>query len=605
MRRKTLILLLILPTIVSAQTPKLDSLKNIVQLQFSKPISVQRDSTLTITMASICSTISLTEPELRQTWTDSLLRFSKNSKWKQSEAYGHFVNARNFHFKGFTTLAFKEMEIATKLFKQFQNPKMYSLAYSNLSVIIANFFYSKPVADEATEKKYLSYLLEGLELTKKQGDPLLIANMNLSLVVYFLRHKNYEEAKKHGINAFEVTQSDTEKYYYQHYGGKWTEGLCLAYLGKTNEGFAIMNQIKAIAQKPRKDGMEKFFQLNNGLTLGNYFLEKKAYQNAINEAKIAESALKSMKLSTFDYAVNKIFYEAYKNLEKPAEALTYFEKMRAYEEEEHHKEVMGQYLEWQLKYEDEKQKNQIQALENQQLTQTKNFLLLAGILGLGVIAYVFWSNRKLKKKNQEIQEALLQGQTMERKRMASELHDNISNKILGVKMRVELLENENFTAKERTNFDATLGFIDEVYSDIRLVSHNLLPDELEKQGLRIAIENLIKKLNLIGKTHFEARIQINHVRFSPRLEYEIYSIILELVNNILKHAEAKNAMISIIEADKHLKVVVVDNGKGFDNQAINFESLGLKNIHSRIESLRGEIKIENKGGTKIKLQVPI
>ncbi|GGD81826.1 hypothetical protein GCM10011514_52370 [Emticicia aquatilis] len=482
---------------------------------------------------------------------------------------------------------------------------MYSLAYSNLSVIIANFFYSKPVADEATEKKYLSYLLEGLDLTKKQGDPLLIANMNLSLVVYFLRHKNYEEAKKHGINAFEVTQADTEKYYYQHYGGKWTEGLCLAYLGKTNEGFAIMNQIKAIAQKPRKDGMEKFFQLNNGLTLGNYFLEKKAYQNAVNEAKIAESALKSMKLSTFDYAVNKIFYEAYKNLDKPKEALEYFEKMRAYEEEEHHKEVMGQYLEWQLKYEDEKQKNQIQTLENQQLIQTKNFLLLAGILGLGVIAYVFWSNRKLKKKNQEIQEALLQGQTMERKRMASELHDNISNKILGVKMRVELLENENFTAKERTNFDATLGFIDEVYSDIRLVSHNLLPDELEKQGLKIAIENLIKKLNLIGKTHFEAQIQINHARFSPRLEYEIYSIILELVNNILKHAEAKNAMISIIEEEKHLKVLVVDNGKGFDNQAINFESLGLKNIHSRIESLRGEIKIESNEGTAVQIEIPV
>lgn len=587
------------------QNPKNDSVKNVIRQLKAKPVSIERDSLLTVSIYSICSTISLAEPDLRQIWTDSLNRFSKVSKWWQSSAYSHLANSRNYHLNGYITLAFKETESAIKLFKQFGNEKMYMIAFSNLSVIITNYFYNKPITDQQTEKKYLSYLTDGLVLMKKQGSPVQIANMDLSLMQYYFRHKDYETAKKYAIEAWEVTKADPQKYFYQHYVGKWYEGLCLIYSGNKKQGFGIINEIKTIAQKPRNDGMDKYFLTNNGLSLGNYYLEKKDYPNAINEAKIGEQALKSMKLPIFDYALNKIFYESYKNLGRPQEALDYFEKMQLYEQDIQHKEALGQYLEWQLKYEDEKQKNQIQTLENQQLTQTRNFLSIGALLVLCVVGYVFFVNRKLRKKNQQIQKALLKGQTMERKRMASELHDNISNKILGVKMRVELLENENFTEKERKNYDSTLRFINEVYSDVRLVSHNLLPEELEKYGLIVAIENLVKMLNLIGKTQFDIQIQTKHVNLSPRIEYEIYSTILELVNNILKHAQAKNAIISITKEEKLLKISVKDNGKGFNNQVNGHSTLGLKNIHSRIESLRGNVKIKSDGGTEVQLEIPI
>jgi two-component system, NarL family, sensor kinase len=172
-------------------------------------------------------------------------------------------------------------------------------------------------------------------------------------------------------------------------------------------------------------------------------------------------------------------------------------------------------------------------------------------------------------------------------------------------MRVEMLENEHFTEKEKSNYEATLGFIDEVYADIRLVSHNLLPEELETKGLGLAVENLIKKINLIGKTHFENSFETLQVRFAPRLEYEIYNVILELVNNILKHAEAKSALISIFQENNLLKISVKDNGKGFDNQLVNFDSLGLKSIHSRIEALRGKVDILNNNGTEVLIEIPV
>ncbi len=604
--KKLFIISLLLFSIKSwGQTPVLDSLKSVVKKLSAQMVSVERDSLLTVSMYTICTTISLTEPDLRQTWTDSLSKFSKTSTWEQSVAYNYLANGRNFHFNGYSTIAIKELELSIGLFRRYRNDKMYSFVFSMLAVIITNYLYNKPIADEATERKYLSYLLEALEMAKKQGNLAQIANMNLSLMQYYMRIKNYEEARKRCIRAWEITKNDPEKYFYFHYAGKFLEGLNLLYLNKQKEGFNLINQTKAIAQKPRKDGMEKYFWANDGLTLGNYYVEKRDYKNAILEAKIAEDALRSMKISNFDYALNKIFYQAYKNTNRPIEALQYFEKMNQYEQEAQHKETLGQYLEFQTKYEDEKQKNQIQALENQKLTQTRNFLSLAGLLSLGIIGYIFYNNRKLKKKNEEIQTALLQGQTMERKRMASELHDNISNKILGVKMRVEMLENEHFTEKEKTNYEATLGFIDEVYSDVRLVSHNLLPEELETKGLGVAVESLVKKINLIGKTHFENSFEPLQSRFSPRLEYELYTVVLELVNNILRHAEAKNALISIFQENNLLKICVKDNGKGFDNQMVSFDSLGLKSIHSRIEALRGKVDILTNNGTEVLIEVPV
>jgi signal transduction histidine kinase len=606
--KKTLLFLFLLFSMKSlGQNPKLDSLKMVVKELSMQPISVQRDSILTISMLRITGLITIEDLNLSQSWTDSLYKFSKTSKWEQSLAYSHTANATNYYYKGFIGLAFKEGELAIELFKKFHNEKMYAHAFSKLVVFIVNILLVKPLEGDDIEKKYLNYLLDGLALAKKQRNPENIANMNLSLMQYYIRHKKFEESKKCAVNAWEVTKNAPEEYFYYYHCGKASEGLSLLYLGKQKEGFSLLNQIKEVCKKQRigGDGSEKFLLGAIGTYLGNYYLEKKDYPNAIIEAKMAVEALEMVNISNYNYVLNKIFYQAYKNLEKPTEALMYFEKVQAFEQEAQSKESQSQFIEWQLKYEDEKQKNQIQALENQKLTQTRNILLLAGLLALGIIGYVFWNNQKLKKKNEEIQSALLQGQTTERKRMASELHDNISNKILGVKMRVEMLENEHFTEKEKTNYQATLGFIDEVYEDVRLVSHNLLPEELETKGLGLALENLVKKLNLIGKTHFENSITTLQARFPPRLEYEIYNVILESVNNILKHAEAKNALISIFQENNLLKVTVKDNGKGFDNQAINFDSLGLKSIHSRIEALRGKVDILNNNGTEVLIEVPV
>jgi signal transduction histidine kinase len=605
MKRILIFLLLLFSMKGLGQGPQLDSLKMVVKKLSVQPISVQRDSIMTISIAKITG-FTLNDLDLTQFWTDSLNRFSKTSRWEQSLAYSHNANSVYYFYRGLSNLAFKEMELSVGLFKKLHNEKMYALTFSNLVAFITHFILVKPIADEATEKKYLNYLLDGLALAKKAENREIIANMNLCLMQYFVRHKNYEESKKYAINSWEVTKNEPEKYFYYYHCGKASEGLNLLYLGKQKEGFGLLNQAKDICRKQRKDedGSQKLLLGAIGVYLGDYYIEKKDYKNAVIEAKMAVNALEKINQPNYNYLLNKIFYKAYKNLGKPVEALIYFEKVQAYDQDAQTKESIDQYTQWQLKYDDEKQKNQIQVLENQKLTQIRNFLSLISLFALCVIGYVFWNNQKLKKKNQEIEQALFKGQTIERKRVAQELHDNLSAKISGIRWRLEAIEPDFKVEKHKKIYESSVNALAEIYTDVRLIAHNLLPAELETKGLSVALQSLTKELNGLNKTEFSLNINENIGRFQNKIEYELFSIVLELSNNILKHSQAKNALISLEIEKNLLKLLVSDNGIGIDEDSIK-RGMGMSNLKSRVASLNGKMTIENREGVCAVIEVPV
>jgi signal transduction histidine kinase len=579
-----------------------DSLGNQLKKLLQKSPTNERDSLILYTAYVIISGSKKPESTL---YLDSLRRFAENSKWEKSMGAYYYIKANKHLDDKELYAAFNAFEKSLVEFRAL-NDEAKMLFVDNRFISLLNWNMIENVLEPQVQKKYISYLKETIALAKAKKDTAVWANVEITLgAFYIFVQKDFKNSILHSNNVLKLVEKKDRN--------EWFDFYHIALLGKSlailnldePKGLKMIGDLKIICEKNIEKPQAKYVICQLGTFTGRYFLDKKDYKTALQYANIANKHRFWGNFPYFDNVLNKLIYECHKGLNNQSQAYKYLELVKQYEDEADHKRMNENYAEWQLKYEDEKQKTQIQALENQKLTQTRNVLSIAGLLALGIIGYVFWNNQKLKKKTVQIQEALLKGQTTERKRMASELHDNISNKILGVKMRVEMLENEHFTEKEKTNYEATLGFIDEVYSDIRLVSHNLLPEELEKNGLGIAIENLVKKLNLIGKTHFETSFQTLQSRFPPRLEYEIYNVILESVNNILKHAEAKSAMISIFQEDNLLKISVKDNGKGFDNQLVNFDSLGLKSIHSRIEGLRGKVDILNNNGTEILMEVPV
>ena len=217
------------------------------------------------------------------------------------------------------------------------------------------------------------------------------------------------------------------------------------------------------------------------------------------------------------------------------------------------------------------------------------------------------ANRTLTRKNHEIQEALFRGQSLERERVASELHNNLGSLLTGVKWRLEAVELDNFSAAEREKYQSVVGLITDAYNQVRHISHNLLPSILEKEGLVAALEKLISDLNRSGRASFEMIRAEGMVIEDKKTSFELYSCVLELLNNILKHADARQVVLELVQTEGFHVVVVSDDGIGIGPRRGAASGKGLEIIRQRVASLHGTFSIrplKNKKGTSVTLRVP-
>lgn len=214
------------------------------------------------------------------------------------------------------------------------------------------------------------------------------------------------------------------------------------------------------------------------------------------------------------------------------------------------------------------------------------------------------ANEELVKKNEEILDALFRGQSIERKRVAVELHDNLGGTLSAIKWRLEALNGINLTEKERKIYDGILGMMKNAYAEVRLISHNMLPAEFEEKGLIEAIKKLCKDVNQSEKLHINLISEGDAQRIDKRIALELYSICMELINNILKHSEASQAEISLLVNAKNIILAIRDNGKGILN-ASSTNGVGLKNLKTRLETINGKVNFKNSDdwSTEIMIQI--
>jgi signal transduction histidine kinase len=274
-----------------------------------------------------------------------------------------------------------------------------------------------------------------------------------------------------------------------------------------------------------------------------------------------------------------------------------------------------------LKYEAENRNLEIDnlntTLENKQLTQ---YWLGSGLLFLTILGLsFFFTNKSLNRKNaqiesqkrnisdlnlgleqkvkertteletalNEVKEAMGKGQSTERKRIASDLHDNLGSVLSAIGMNLEALDPKSLNAKEQKLYQNIKNMTADAYQEVRLISHNLSPKELESEGLKKALERLIIKFNQAQKTHFI--LEMKDISLSPSVELNLYSICMEACNNILKHANASNAKIYLRLNEKKVTLQISDNGIGISE--VRIMGKGLQSMKERVESLNGTFDI--------------
>ena len=199
---------------------------------------------------------------------------------------------------------------------------------------------------------------------------------------------------------------------------------------------------------------------------------------------------------------------------------------------------------------------------------------------------------------------LVECQEEERKRIAGELHDGLGVLLSATKMQIALLGDKNPEHKEMVDKAARL--LEQASGDVRKISHNMMPGLLTKLGFFEAVEDLFE--NITDKQDLNAVCTITgeQDRLAENKEIMLYRIVQEMVNNTLKHAEARKINLDIKILPEMLDIKYSDDGKGFDfKQKLESESIGLKSIQSRVDFLNGKLTVVSRPGEGVNYSVKV
>lgn len=201
---------------------------------------------------------------------------------------------------------------------------------------------------------------------------------------------------------------------------------------------------------------------------------------------------------------------------------------------------------------------------------------------------------KVQERTQELQQAyddiktaMLRGQTNERKRVASELHDNLGSMISAVRFQMQAMDTDALVPKERQIYRRVYEMIGNAYDEVRHISHHLLPAALETEGLANASMELVSDLNANDRIRFQLLADPN-ISWPKEIETDLYSILLELTNNIIKHSTASHVVIELNAAADQPALSLTDNGHHFDPTAAS-RGRGFANLESRVARLNGRL----------------
>jgi len=201
----------------------------------------------------------------------------------------------------------------------------------------------------------------------------------------------------------------------------------------------------------------------------------------------------------------------------------------------------------------------------------------------------------------KIARAILNAQEKERNHLGQELHDNINQILVGAKLYLGSAGNKNETIKPLIKYP--LELIDSSIEEMRLLSSKLVTP-LKNINMEDLVQELLSKpaQNTLIKTNFT--YALSNESISDDLKLNIYRVLQEQINNILKYAEAKNITVSIKTEGSNINIIVSDDGKGFDVKSKR-SGIGISNMMNRIESFNGKIDIESSAGNGCKIQISI
>lgn len=436
-------------------------------------------------------------------------------------------------------------------------------------LIIYSFFYQKKNHSkeldsskiELLQLKVSDSIIKTTKLQKENNETKDFSFIYCELAEYYLNSNQINKAKayyKLATKLIKTEDNDTYHYY------KKLKSYYLYKDNKPKQALAIAKQILDDAEKQPHT------------------------QNVIDAQKLLYQIFKVQK--NFVKALE--YYNSYNNLE---DSIVNIERLNL---QNYHHTLPVKKINSQTR----KKQTDIVTISKGNNNKLLLFIILIFIsFSIFTIVYILLSNKysKRKEKLQKLySQNLLSYIDNERKRISKDLHDSLGQKLL-------LVKNQVLINKDKKSCE----LVNEAINEIRIISKNLQPNQIKQIGITKSIEDLIYELD----SHYSTILvfgdidNIDHL-LNPKQELNLYRIIQESLNNIIKHSKADSAQVIINETSKRVYLSIKDNGIGFNyhEKYQNPNSIGLKNLKSRVIFLKGLIRVRSimNKGTTIEISFP-
>ncbi|MCE7991809.1 MAG: tetratricopeptide repeat protein [Roseivirga sp.] len=247
------------------------------------------------------------------------------------------------------------------------------------------------------------------------------------------------------------------------------------------------------------------------------------------------------------------------------------------------------------------QQSRIDLFEKENQLKNQRFIFFGvGFVVICIMVYL-WKSRQFTRKRARLQEgfaqSLIKNVEQERKRISSELHDSVGQHLI-------LLKNQ---AKVRGT-DEMVETVGATLEEVRSITQDLHPVVLGRLGLTAALEEMLEKLDESSEVFFDREVENIDQLFSDDDALNIYRIIQEALNNLIKHAQAASARFQVKRLENKVLITLQDNGKGFavEEKRLMSQSLGLKTLFERAEMLKARFNIlSGQEGTRLTLELNI
>jgi signal transduction histidine kinase/Tfp pilus assembly protein PilF len=461
----------------------------------------------------------------------------------------------------------------------------------------------------------IKYHERSIALKEKMGDSYGLAGSFINLGGIYQQQKNYPESESYYKRAVSISREIEDKDYLSN---------SLNNLGKlyflTNEFNKALPLIHESLRLCRELGDTKGI-VNCLINLGDVYTAEKKYdsakiilQEALRKGQAAVNCAPEVMQALLSLSV---LYEKSGNSQA---ALDIYKRYSETKDSMFTEQLGQKVAEMETRFKTAEHEKTIQ--QQQFAIQRKNYWLAAAIsvLLLGALAVYLFYRRYQHRQQIKLQEEIIRQQELsakaviiaaeeERQRIARDLHDGIGQMMSAAKMNLSAFELSlpPQSGEHQASLEKIISLVDQSCREIRQVSHNMMLSTSSKKNLEEALKDFINTIdpNVLNVHLYTEGLE---EKLDPNTETMLYRIIQECVTNVIKHANATTLDITILKDGDGISATIEDNGKGFDiTDKEKFSGIGLKNIHTRVEYLKGTVDTDSAPGrgTVITLQIPL